>query len=185
MNIELNQGSTKIIVISGKARSGKDKVSSFIREELKKSGKKVINLQFAYYIKNYAINISDWDGKDEAKPREFLQYLGTDIIRKKIDEDFFIRRMIDDIKVYSYFYDVIVISDARFSKEIDSVKEKFQSVISINVNRPNYVSELTDKEKKHATENGLDSYKNFDYEIINDGTLEELYNKVKEVAGEI
>lgn len=185
MNLKLNEKDTKIIIISGKARSGKDKVSSFIKSELEENNKRVINLQFAYYIKNYVMNVSDWDGKDETKPRELLQYLGTDIIRKKIDEEFFIRRMIDDIKVYSYFFDVIVISDARFVKEIEKIRENFKNVTSINVIRPNYVSELTDEQKSHATEIGLDGYNGFDYEIVNDGTLEELYDKVKKVAIEI
>lgn len=181
MDINLRSKESKIIIISGKARSGKDKVSSFIRDELKNNERKVINLQFAYYIKNYAMNVSDWDGQDETKPRKLLQHLGTDIIRKQIDEDFFIRRMIDDIRIYSYFYDVIVISDARFVKEIESIKSNFKDVISINVIRPNFVSELTDEEKKHATETGLDGFNQFDYEIVNDGTLEELHDKVRGV----
>ena len=38
---------------------------------------------------------------------EFAQELGTDVIRKYIDEDFFINRIIDDIKVYSYYFDAL------------------------------------------------------------------------------
>lgn len=170
MDIKVREENPKIFVVSGKARSGKDKVSSFIKSELEKESKRVINLQFAYYIKNYAINISDWDGKDETKPRTFLQYLGTDIIRNKIDDEFFIRRMIDDIKVYSYFFDAIVISDARFVKEIEMIRRNFKDVVSINVVRPLYISELTDDEKKHATETGLLGYTDFDYEILNNGS---------------
>ena len=176
MNLELKN--VKVIIISGKARSGKDQVASYLKDDLERMGKKVINLQFSQYIKNYAINVSDWDGKDETKPRELLQYLGTSIIREKIDEEFFIKRMIEDVKVYSYFFDVIVISGARFVKEILSIKESFDDVVSINVNRPSFVSELTDKEKEHSTETGLLGYDDFDFKIVNDGTLEDLGNKI-------
>ena len=73
----------KIFVISGKARHGKDTVALDIKEIYEKKGLRVINLAYGSYIKEYAKKISDWDGKEESKPRELLQELGTDVIRKK------------------------------------------------------------------------------------------------------
>lgn len=111
--MELRSEDALIVIFSGKARSGKDTAMNIIREKYEEDNKKVINLQFSSYIKEYAKRISNWDGTDETKPRELLQELGTDIIRNKIDKYFFINRIIDDIKVYSYFFDIIMISDAR------------------------------------------------------------------------
>ena len=86
--------------------------------------------------------------------------------------------MISDIKVYSYFYDIITISDARAKVELEIPKQEFKKVIVINVTRPSLETELTTNEQKHFTETDLDNYDNFDYKIINDGTLEELEEKV-------
>ena len=110
-----------------------------------------------------------------------MQELGTDIIRKEIDSKFFINRMIEDIKVYSYYCDVLTISDVRFPDEIDDIKNSFPNVISIYVNRPNFDSPLNSREQKHITETALDNYNDFDYKISNDGTIDELKDKVLDI----
>ena len=143
--------------------------------------KKAIKIQISSCIKEYAKNIINWDGKEESKPREFLQYLGTDIIRKKIDPLFFIRRIIEDIKVYSYYFDVIIVSDVRFKNEIESIKKSFSSVYSIHITRPNYDNHLTIEQKNHPLETDLDDYHEFDYEIINDATIEDLNKKCEDL----
>ena len=89
--------------------------------------------------------------------------------------------MIGDIKVYSHYFDIITISDARFKVEIDTIKENFAGVIAIKIERPNFDNGLTEEEKKHSTEVDLDDYDSFDYEIINDGSIEDLNNKINEL----
>lgn len=79
--MELRTEEAKIIILSGKARSGKDTSMEIIKKKYESLGKKVICLFYASYIKEYAKRISDWDGNDETKPRTLLQVLGTDIIR--------------------------------------------------------------------------------------------------------
>lgn len=175
----------KIFIISGKARHGKDTLSSFLKEEYEKNNKKVIILQFSYYIKEYAKKISDWDGSEETKPRELLQQLGTDIIRKQLGSDFFIKKIIDDIRVYSFFFDVIIISDCRFKIEIEGIKEKFSNIYPINIVRPNFDNGLTEEQKKHATEIDLDDYNDFYKIISNDKTLEDLKNKAISLIEEV
>ncbi len=173
----------KIFIIAGKARHGKDTVSEFIQKAY--SDKRCINLSFGSYIKEYAKKISDWDGSEETKPRELLQELGTDIIRNKIDEQFFIKRLCDDIKVYNYYFDVATISDARFPDEIDVVRSMFNDVVVIKVFRPNFDTPLTSKQQAHRTETALDNYDNYDYVIVNDGSLEDLEGKVLKIVGEL
>ncbi|MDD2377290.1 MAG: hypothetical protein PHD10_01390 [Bacilli bacterium] len=168
-----------IYIICGKARAGKDTISEIIKEYYEKNNKKVLNLQYSSYIKDYAKKISDWDGSEEKKPRALLQQLGTEIIRFKIDMLFFVKRICSDIQVYSYFFDCLTISDARTKEEVDVPKEKFNKVVAIHVDRPNFDNGLTEEQRKHFTEIELDDYDKYDYKIINDGDLEQLKEKVE------
>ena len=183
--MELKTSKPKIFVISGKARHGKDTTAGYIKNYFENNEKKVINLQFSSYIKEYAKKISDWDGSEETKPRELLQVLGTEVIRKKIDEQFFIKRICSDREVYSYFFDVIVISDARVPLELDVLKNKFENVYLLNVRRSNFDDGLTEEQRKHYTELALDDYNNFDKIIENSNTLKELELKVINYLEEI
>lgn len=167
----------KIYVIAGSARQGKDTVAKMIRNYYEKQGKKTIDMDFAHYIKEYAMKVTNWDGSEEEKPREFLQYLGTDLIRKEIDNDIFIRRIIEDVKVFSYFYDIITISDARFDHEVETLKRVFDNIYFIKIERPSCVSSLG-KLGNHITENGLVRTDYYDTIIKNEGTIEELQEKV-------
>lgn len=181
--MELRKEEALVIVLSGKARSGKDTSLEILKRKYEQIGKKVISLYYASYIKEYAKKISSWDGNDENKPRALLQELGTDIIRNTIDKNFFINRIIEDIKVYSKFFDIIIIGDARFPEEIDYIKKEFNKVISVHINRKD-MNLLTEEEKKHVTETALDDYKSYDYEINNDGSIEDLKTKLEEIIKE-
>ena len=173
----------KIYVICGKARHGKDTVALAIKKAY--SDKKVINLSYGSYIKEFARNISDWDGSDETKPRELLQHLGTEIIRNQIDKDFFIKRLCNDIRVYSYYFDVITISDARFPDEVIMPKKMFDDLIAIKVVRDNFETSLSSKEQNHSTETALDEFDDYDYVIENNGSIEELDKKVFKIVKEV
>ena len=167
----------KVIILSGKAQSGKNMSANIMKNNIEK---KAIIISYASYLKEYAKNIINWDLNEETKPRSFLQEIG-DLV-KKIDSKFLINRIIEDIEVYKNYFDVIIISDARFVDEIELIKEKYDSiVIRINGKENN----LSEKEKNHNTEISLDNYHNYDYVIDNMGTKEELVMKIKKVLEEI
>ena len=174
----------KIYVISGKAKSGKDTIANIICNYYK--DEKYKKISYAYYLKEYIKNIFDWDGKEETKPRDLLQSIGIDLLQKKIDEHFLINRVVEDINVYSYFYDVIIITDARLIDEIEIPKNKFSNVTTIRINN-NSDNDLTLEQKKHITETALDNYTNFDYVINNTSdydALKQSVNKILEVDHE-
>ena len=172
--MDIKDSEAKIYLISGKARHGKDTFSSFLKSAYEENGKKVIVTQLSKYIKYYAREITGWNLTEEDKPRQLLQKLGTDVIREKLGmEDLFIKRMIDDIKIFSCFYDAIIISDVRFKKEIDDLRKVYPNLISVNIFRPDFDNGLTEEQKKHKTEIDLDDYDKFDLRIINT-TLEKL-----------
>lgn len=178
--MEFIKRNPKIFVISGKARSGKNEISKIIEKSY--SNKKCITISFGYYIKDYAKRISDWDGSEETKPRDLLQHLGIELVRNKIDKRLFIDRILQDIEIFSYFYDIIIISDVRLLDEITILKENYPDSISIRVIRNNYENNLTEEQKNHLTEIDLDEYTDFDYIIENDQDLE---NKVKDILSEV
>ena len=180
--MELLKRKIKIIILSGKARSGKDEVADIIENYYK--NKNVKKLSYAYYLKQYVKNISNWDGTEDDKPRELLQTIGIDLIKNKIDNKLLINRIIEDIKVYSYFYDIIVITDARLIDEVEDIKDNFNNVITIRINR-NIDNNLTSSEKNHITETGLDNYNNFDYVIDNNDNYKYLENSVNVVLEEL
>lgn len=171
----------KIFVIGGKARQGKDTFCSMIRSYYKSKNIKSINLQFSSYIKEYAKKIANWDGDETDKPRYLLQEIGVKILREKIDPLFLVKRMVNDIKVYSNYFDIITISDARAIDEVETIKNSFENVTTIRITRPNFDNGLTESEKNDFTETNLDNYHNFDYEIINDGTIDNLKEKFNEL----
>ncbi|MBE6159863.1 MAG: hypothetical protein E7157_02325 [Lactobacillales bacterium] len=165
----------KIIILSGKAESGKNRVASIIENNLK--DKKTITISYASHLKEYAKNILKWDGNENTKPRTFLQEIGDYV--KKIDNKFLINRLLQDIEVYKNYFDVIIVSDARFIEEINCIKEKYENVSVINIiGREN---SLNNMEKNHITETALDNYNIYDFKIENKSSIEELEQKVKNI----
>lgn len=179
--MEFIKRNPKIFILSGVARSGKDTVGKIIKKYY--SDKDCISIAFAYYIKDYVKRISDWDGREETKPRELLQQLGIELVKNKIDDKLFINRVLEDIEVFSYFYDIIIVDDARLPDEIETLKEKYPNSVSIRIIRDNYDNGLTQSQKNHITETGLDNYNNFDYVVKNDKninqTIEEILKEVE------
>ena len=172
--MEIVKRNPKIYIMCGKAKHGKDTFSAFLKNVYEENDKKIIVTQLSKYIKYYAREMTGWDLSEESKPRELLQQLGTGVIREYLKkEDLFINRMIEDIDVFSCFYDAIIISDVRLKKEINDLRKAFPELVCVHVVRPNFDNGLTEEQKNHKTEIDLDDYTDFDVEIVNT-TFEEL-----------
>ena len=179
--MEVYNHNPKIYLLAGKSRHGKDTLAVFLKEKYEQEGKKVIISPYAKYIKFYAKEMTGWDGSDETKPRELLQQLGTNIIRQKLNKaQMFIDRQIDDIEIYSYFFDVIIIQDVRLKKEITELKKVYKDAKVIHVFRPNFDNGLTEEQKNHLTEIDLDDFDDYNYRVINT-TLDELERQAEEI----
>lgn len=172
----------KIFIVSGKARSGKDLVSDIICNLYK--DKKCKKISYAYYLKNYVKDITGWDGREENKPRDFLQTFGIDFIKNKINNRLLVRRMCEDIQIYSYFYDIIIITDARLVEEIETIKNMYNNSLSIRI-ISDKENNLTSEQKQHITETNLDNYNKFDYTIENIGIYDKLVNDIKNIINEV
>ena len=175
----------KIILIAGKAGSGKTYLGKKIVNIAEARGLRALQTEYSKYLKLYAKELFNYDGSRENKPRKFLQDTGSFIREYLKDEHFFTRRMLEDFRVYEKYYDIIVISDVRLIKEIEDIKvSKYKDIITIKVINKHSKYDLTNDEKNHITEKELENYNEFDYIIENEGN-ELLDNFARKIVGEI
>lgn len=171
--MEFKSKNPLIILIAGKARSGKSTVARHLNEEYIMQNKRVVISPYTKYLKLYIEEITKEKIDDNNKPRDLLQQISSKVIKGELKkENFFLQRQIEDIEIYSYFMDVILIPDVRFPKEIEEIKNKFSNVISIGIIRKDLKSDLTDEQQQDITETALDSYHNYDFEIENNEQLD-------------
>ena len=172
----------KIVVIGGKAKSGKSTFGNYLREEYKDYGYNPCVMHITDPLYSYARNYFEWNGDEENKPREFLQRMGIEIIKEKMGKkDFLLNRLYEDIDILSNFFDTFIITDARLVNEFESIKDKYDDVITIKLERDKYNDDLTDSEKMHITETEIDTYNDFDY-VIKNTNLKDLKDSALEVV---
>lgn len=173
-----------IILIAGRARSGKSSLAQCLKLEFEQINKKVVFSPYTKYLKLYIEEITNKKINDNDKPRDLLQQISSKIIKGELSKNnFFIDRQIEDIEIYSYFADVIIIPDVRFPKEIEILKEKFPNIISIGIKRKDYISTLTKEQQEDITETALNYYNKYDFEVLNntDTNLQEIAKKIVEI----
>lgn len=172
----------KIFVIGGKAKTGKNTFGEYLREQLKDYGYKPCVMHITEPLYAFAKNYFEWDGNENTKPREFLQKMGIEIIQQKLGKkDFLLNRLYEDIEILSEFFDAFIITDARLIHEFESIKEKYEEVVTIKLERKNYQDQMTDEERQHVTETELDQYEDFDY-IIENRVIDDLKTSAIEIV---
>ena len=164
----------KLYVIGGLAKTGKTTFGEYLREELKDYGYKPCVMRITEPLYSYARNYFNWNGNEDDKPREFLQKMGIEVIREKMGKkDFLLHRLYDDIEILNNFFDVFIITDARFVHEFEDLKRHFEDVVTIKLVRKNFNAELSEEEANHITEKEIDDYQHFDY-VIENRSLDDL-----------
>ncbi|WP_291653620.1 hypothetical protein [Clostridium sp.] len=151
----------KYISISGGAGHGKDTLANKLKSILEKEGKRVFIIHYADYLKMVATQVYNWNGLKDEEGRDLLQKLGDRM--REIDEMFLINELLKILKLVKKDFDVAIIPDARFPKEIECLKE-IGETISIHITRIDYNSILTEEQSNHNTEIALKNY-SYDYEV--------------------
>lgn len=175
----------KIIGLSGKKCVGKDTVADIIINSTANSCK--IGFADALYREvatmmlqadNFKINEESIEDKityiknNKSHFRTLLQWWGTDYRRKFFGDNYWIEKCIDKIKLLPS-ESLVVVPDVRFINEFEAIKKLGGTVWRIY--RPHSPNE-TDN---HSSETELSSYINyFDETIINNGTLQDLEQRV-------
>lgn len=102
-------------------------------------------------------------------PRKLLQKIGTDLFRNQLHPNTWVSSTFAN-----YLNDAWIITDVRFPNELQAIKDRNGIVIRVNRNNSLFKSVI------HESETALDNYE-FDYIIDNNGTIEDLIIKVKEI----
>lgn len=166
----------KIFIIAGKAKSGKNTFGKYLMEELKTCGYKPCVTGITNPLYSYAQNYFNWDPNSDDKPREFLQKMGTEIIKEKLGKKtFLLDRLNEDMEILKDYFDVFIITDARYPEEIEYFRKKYESVCAIKLIRADYEDSLTEEERNHITETAMDDYDDFNY-ILENESLQSLKN---------
>ena len=124
-------------------------------------------------------------------PRLFLQLLGTEAGRQIIHPNIWVNALFSNYKPLNTIskintitgkfigtdidaYPKWIITDMRFPNEVEAVATRNGLLIRIESKRCNY-------DDKHPSETALDNFQGFDEIIYNDGTIEELIKKMREI----
>lgn len=180
-----------IIAICGYKRSGKDTIAEYltknynynhykITDKLRKVVQLLFNLNDNDYEKNKEINDTRWN----TTPRKIMQFIGTEVFQYKIQElipnisrNFWIKSLLSDelINNINNHNHKIVISDLRFIHEYENLKQ---------LNIPLVVIKVTNNKIKNI-DNHISETEHLkipiDYEIENNGTLQQLYDNINKI----
>jgi len=113
--------------------------------------------------------------------RELLQKLGTEAIRDGLHPNAWVNALMCEYKrpkMSEYNPSNWIITDVRFPNELEAVEDV--KGITIRVHRDLYDGKARISKNLHPSETAIDDAK-FDYEIINDGSIEDLIEKVKQI----
>ena len=166
----------KVCCISAKARHGKDTAAEIIKDHLESLGNRVLITHYADLVKFVCTKFFNWDGQKDEKGRTLLQYVGTDVISSQ-RPSYWVDFIVDILKFFENEWDYVLIPDCRYPIEVTRMAENFNTSI-LRIERPNFESGLTEKQKQHVSETSMDNY-HFDATIYNDAGLEEFKEKLK------
>lgn len=167
-----------ILLVSGKAFSGKDEFFNSTVEIYKHTNKVILRKAFADFLKDFC-KLIGWDGEKDVAGRNLLQAIGE--AARNYNEDVWVEFMLKYINTMKY--DILIITDCRYPNEIDLIKKNITNDIvkSIRVIRPNFYGNLTSSQLQHHSETAMDNYENFDYKILNNSTLSDYKRVIEQI----
>lgn len=180
------------IVLISEAGGGKDFISDYL---VRKYG--YTRYAFADNVKLLAeVWFPELYGNGDSKPRWLLQALGTKF--REIDKDVWIKAMLDNIdsnhetaKKSVEAVEHVVVTDCRMPNEYEALKERGFTFIRISVDEDVRLERLVERgdlfskdDLNHHTESFYNSFE-CDYEIHNNGSIQEVYDSIDNIIGEI
>ncbi len=156
----------KVILITGKARVGKDTFARRIKEVEESNGKKVFIMSFADSLKSFCKRNFGYKGIKDNTDRKILQETG-DLFRSVVPT-FFVDMVNFTINACAKLeYDYFIVPDVRFDNEVTGIKWNDKEVIKIERTFDNGLGECA----KHKSESGIsreliDAVVDFDRNVV-------------------
>lgn len=146
------------IALCGKAGTGKDTVCNLLRMQ----DPLFHRVGFADGVKQVAKDITGVDFfkdevKEQAKNRAFLQFLGTDLMREKWDQEFWVNYAMNKCSELREQGFIPVITDARFPNEVHAAEEQDFLIVRLEA-KPSTLEKRGRPMTDHASETALDTY---------------------------
>ena len=170
----------QVLMISGKAGHGKDTFATLLKEQLEQQNKTVLIIKFGDAVKWLASKYMNYRDIKDQQDREILQMLGTEIMRQ-YNEDYWAELVgqflaaMDTQDRWQY----CIISDWRFPNEYDVLSKYFNNIITIRMERYNYINpSMSFLQKKHISECALDNFA-FNWIIENHNDINDLKESAK------
>lgn len=177
----------KLIGITGLARSGKDTVARYLWAEhgytriafadpVKLAAQHIFGLTDEQVWKDHLkeMILPYWD----LSPRQMYQLLGTEAVKGTFGDDTWCKRWMLSYGPLS-LTDDIVVPDVRTDVEAGMLRSLGGAIIELTRND----SGLSGSTAAHSSENGLSTFP--EYEITNNGTIQDLYDAVDAVLGKM
>ena len=172
-----NKDDGRLVGLGYRKRAGKDSVAKFMVED-----HGFTTLAFAGPLKEAAKIIFGWtdehvygDLKEVVdpywgfSPRWALQHMGTEAMRKNIDDQIWVKATMRKVKPLLDAGQKVVITDVRFPNEAQAIIDAGGELWRID--RPGL------EPATHASETAMDGYEHWHQTVHNDGALSDLWNK--------
>ena len=173
----------KLIGLAGAPRVGKDTIADYLEERygytvtafampLKMAVQNLFGLNCTQAFNDTVkeVPVQPWG----LTPRE-MWCDTADAIKDKFGADFFIKRWQAEIVGEEY----VVVSDVRFEGEAELVRAMGGTIIHVSRHQ---APPLVGRIAKHNSNDGI-SYKDGDFAILNNGTLDDLMDSVDDLMG--
>jgi len=147
-----------IVLISGKARHGKDTLARMVQEVLPDYLLTPQVVSFADAVKREVKETYKWNGEKDDYGRNLLQSHGQ--MRREQDSEYWIK--LTEARFYKVA-DVVLIPDARYTNEINYFRERGYTCLTVRVVRCNeddspFDNGLTSEQQSHISETDLDEF---------------------------
>lgn len=166
--------------IAGKARSGKDTVAKYLEDSYRFHRMSFAGpLKLATHCMFDIEHVPDSEKEAEARfwgvsPRQMYQGVG-DAMKDKFGRDFWVKRWQKEYSELAHIVDIVV-SDVRFEEEAQTIRACGGHIIHLA--RPG--AGLAGAEGLHNSEAGVE-YDESDYVIHNEGSKDDLYEKLDKI----